>query len=184
MLCSFPQLPKRPFVLYLCSLASRVPQTFLYMMGRDISISENCKGSWDENVKKYCTIDRQLSHHQTFKLNWDPTKTTSTRISIQKKQTPWPESASELYRQSDRRLSATLVLTFADRGYHVVSVTDPYCSILRFLDRSRYFFFQIALQLYSWGWVDPVPNPLLLRKSGSAGNRTWTSGSVARNSDH
>jgi hypothetical protein len=32
--------------------------------------------------------------------------------------------------------------------------------------------------------VGPVPNPLLLRKSGSAGNRTLTSGSVARNSDH
>jgi hypothetical protein len=32
--------------------------------------------------------------------------------------------------------------------------------------------------------VDPVPDPLLLRKSGSAGNRTRTSGSVARSSDH
>jgi hypothetical protein len=32
--------------------------------------------------------------------------------------------------------------------------------------------------------VDPVPDPLLLRKSGSAENRTRTSGSVARNSDH
>jgi hypothetical protein len=31
--------------------------------------------------------------------------------------------------------------------------------------------------------VDPVPDPLLLIKSGSAGNRTRTSGSVARNSD-
>jgi hypothetical protein len=31
--------------------------------------------------------------------------------------------------------------------------------------------------------VDPVPDPLLLRKSGSSGNRTWNSGSVARNSD-
>jgi hypothetical protein len=30
----------------------------------------------------------------------------------------------------------------------------------------------------------PVPNPLLLRKSGSAGNRTRTSGSVAKNPDH
>jgi hypothetical protein len=28
--------------------------------------------------------------------------------------------------------------------------------------------------------VDPVPDPLLLRKSGSAGNRTRTSGSIAR----
>jgi hypothetical protein len=30
--------------------------------------------------------------------------------------------------------------------------------------------------------VDPVPDPLVLRKPGSAGNRTRTSGSVARNS--
>jgi hypothetical protein len=32
--------------------------------------------------------------------------------------------------------------------------------------------------------VDPVPDPLLLGKSGSSRNRTRTSGSVARNSDH
>jgi hypothetical protein len=32
--------------------------------------------------------------------------------------------------------------------------------------------------------VGPVPDPLVLRKSGSAGNRTRTSVSVARNSDH
>jgi hypothetical protein len=32
--------------------------------------------------------------------------------------------------------------------------------------------------------VDSVPDPLLLRKSGSARNRTRTSASVARNSDH
>jgi CBS-domain-containing membrane protein len=55
------------------------------------------------------------------------------------KETPWPESASELYRPSDRRLSAKLVPTFADRGCHVVSVMDPYGNILGFLDRSRYF---------------------------------------------
>jgi hypothetical protein len=30
--------------------------------------------------------------------------------------TPWLESAIELYRPSDHRLSATLVPTFADRG--------------------------------------------------------------------
>jgi hypothetical protein len=29
--------------------------------------------------------------------------------------------------------------TFADRGCHVVSVTDPYGRILGFLDRSHYF---------------------------------------------
>jgi hypothetical protein len=32
--------------------------------------------------------------------------------------------------------------------------------------------------------VDPVPDALLLRKSGSAGNPSRTSGSVGRNSDH
>jgi hypothetical protein len=65
----------------------------------------------------------------------------------------------------------------------VTSVTDPYGCILGFLDRSRYFFFQVAPQLYSRGCADPVPD-LLLRKSGNAGNRKRTSGSAARNYDH
>jgi CBS-domain-containing membrane protein len=52
---------------------------------------------------------------------------------------------------SDLRLSANLVPTFADRGCHVVSVTDPYGRILGFLDWSRYAFFQVAPQLYSRG---------------------------------
>jgi hypothetical protein len=43
---------------------------------------------------------------------------------------PWPESASELFRPSDRRLSAKLVPTFADIGCHAISVTDPYGRIL------------------------------------------------------
>jgi hypothetical protein len=41
------------------------------------------------------------------------------------------------------------VPSFADRGYHVVSVTDPYSRNLVFLDRSRYYFFQVIPQLYS-----------------------------------
>jgi hypothetical protein len=103
---------------------------------------------------------------------------------ITNKQTPWTQSARQHYRPSDRRLSANLVPAFGDRRCRAVSVTDPYGHILGFLDQSRYFFFQVAPQLYSRGWVDPVPDPLLLRKSGSAGNRTRTSGAVARNSDH
>jgi hypothetical protein len=43
---------------------------------------------------------------------------------------------------------------------------------LGFLDRSRYFFLQVAPQFSSRGWVDPIPDPLLLRKSGRSGNRT------------
>jgi hypothetical protein len=46
------------------------------------------------------------------------------------------------------------------------------------------YFFQVAPQLYSRGRVNPVPDPLLLRKSGKAENRTRISGSVTRNSDH
>jgi hypothetical protein len=48
---------------------------------------------------------------------------------------PSHESASELYRPRDRRLSAKLVPTYADRGWHVVSVMDPYGRILGFLDQ-------------------------------------------------
>jgi hypothetical protein len=62
--------------------------------------------------------------------------------------------------------------TFADRGCCVVSATDPPVVSLGFLHRSCYYFFQVAPHLSSRGWVDPVPDPLLLRKSGSAGDRT------------
>jgi hypothetical protein len=68
-----------------------------------------------------------------------------------KNQTPSPGSASELYRLSDRRFSTRLVPTVQDRGRRVVSATDPHDRILGFLDRSRYFFFQVAPQLYSRG---------------------------------
>jgi hypothetical protein len=69
-------------------------------------------------------------------------------------------------------MSAKLVPTFADRGCRVVSATDPRGRVLGFLDRSRYYFYQVAPQLYSRVSVDPVPDPLLLRKYDSTGNRT------------
>jgi hypothetical protein len=46
-------------------------------------------------------------------------------------------SASELYRPSDRRISAKLVPIFAYRGCRVVSATDPDSHILGFLDRTQ-----------------------------------------------
>jgi hypothetical protein len=48
------------------------------------------------------------------------------------KQTPWLESASELYRLSDCRLSAKLVPTLVDRGRRVVSATNPHARYFRF----------------------------------------------------
>jgi hypothetical protein len=68
-------------------------------------------------------------------------------------------------------LVGEVIANFGDRGCHVVSVTDPYGRILCFLVKSLYVFYQVAPQLYSRGWVDPVPDPLLFF-SGSAGNRT------------
>jgi hypothetical protein len=59
---------------------------------------------------------------------------TTIRHKNNKNQTPWPESVSEIYRSSDRSLPAKLVPTIADRGCHVVSVTDPYGRNLGFLE--------------------------------------------------
>jgi hypothetical protein len=56
----------------------------------------------------------------------------STVFKIHGKKPPWPESASELYRPSDRLLSEKLMPTFADRGCLVVRAMDPYCRILDF----------------------------------------------------
>jgi hypothetical protein len=100
--------------------------------------------------------------------------------SVTKNKCPWGNSwqygplqvASRCPQTELPLMSARLVPAFADRGCQVVGVTDPYGSILAFLDRNRYFLFQVALQLYSRGWVNPVPGPLFLRKFGSAGNRT------------
>jgi hypothetical protein len=88
-----------------------------------------------------------------------------------------------LVRERNIPTQPKLVPTFADRGRRVVGATDTYGRNLGFLNRSRYSFFQVARQLYSRGWVKPVPDPLL-RKFGSDGNRTRTSESVARNADH
>jgi hypothetical protein len=54
-------------------------------------------------------------------------------VYIHRNRTPWPESTSELYRPSHRRLSTKLVPTFTDGRCHVVSVTDPYGRILGFI---------------------------------------------------
>jgi hypothetical protein len=77
----------------------------------------------------------------------------------------------------ESRLSAKLVSTIVKRGWRVVSAADIYSLNLGFLDQRR-----VAPHLCSRDWLDPVPDPLHLRKSGSPRNWTRTSGSVARNS--
>jgi hypothetical protein len=96
----------------------------------------------------------------------------SASVITKLKQTPWPLVRVRTIPTERPPLVGEVSANFAAIGCHVVGVTDPYGRILGFLDRSRYFLFQVAPRLYSWGWVDPSPDPLLLRKSGSAGNRT------------
>jgi hypothetical protein len=91
--------------------------------------------------------------------------------------TPFAVQINIIIKLSDHRLSANLVPTFADIGCHVVSVMDPFGRILRFLDRSRYFFFLNCTH-------EAELTPFQTRYFCRAGNRTRTSGSVARNSDH
>jgi hypothetical protein len=61
-------------------------------------------------------------------------------LRILKKELRGFESTSELYRLSDRRRSAKLVPTLADRGYHVVSATSPSVRNFDFLNLESLLF--------------------------------------------
>jgi hypothetical protein len=79
----------------------------------------------------FCSILRRRGQCPNFVWDLENLEHENKAVCIK---TPWPESASELYRLSDRRLSAKLVPTFADRESHVVSVTEPYGRTLDYLD--------------------------------------------------
>jgi hypothetical protein len=110
-----------------------------------------------------------LAHNVNLLTLWDDCmyvsdKTNTVSLSPQANYTDW---ATPTCRRN-------LVPTFADRGVSRGQRSGyPTAINLSFLDPSRYYFFQKAPQLSSWGWVDPIPDPLLLRTSGSAENRTW-----------
>jgi hypothetical protein len=85
-------------------------------------------GKHTENAGKKDCVKNEIKHlhiKKTIKTNlyslhinkasrW--TANTQQQQQTTTKQTLWPESASELYRLSDRRLSVNLVPAFADRG--------------------------------------------------------------------
>jgi hypothetical protein len=66
-----------------------------------------------------------------------------------------------------RHLSAKLVARVAWSAQRIPAAVN-----LDFLDLEPLFFHSSSSSVVSRGWVDPVPDLLLLRKSGSAGNRT------------
>jgi hypothetical protein len=80
----------------------------------------------DANVVSKAVVGSRL-RRDTKDTDW---RTNGECKSKTNKQTPWSESASELYRPSDRRLLAKRLTTFADKGCHVISVTDPFGRIL------------------------------------------------------
>jgi hypothetical protein len=74
-----------------------------------------------------------------------PTASTAATFSLSAsqpayKQTSWSESARELHRPSDCRLSAKSVPTFADRGVSLVSAADPLQSSSWFSSREPLLF--------------------------------------------
>jgi hypothetical protein len=81
-----------------------------------------------------------------------------------------------------------LVPTFLDRGVsHGQRGGSPTVINLSFLVRSRYFPLEYILIYPPKGWVNRIPNPLLLRKSDGAGNRTrdlWVSSQELWPVDH
>jgi hypothetical protein len=90
-------------------------------------------------------------------------KKNSVSLSLQANYTDWATATCR------RNFLSTFVGRAVSRGQRGGSPTVVNVS---FLDRSSYI---SCKQLFIYphkGWVDPVPDPLLLRKSGSAGNRT------------
>jgi hypothetical protein len=89
-------------------------------------------------------------------------QTNSVALSPQANYTDWATSTCRW----------NLLPTLVDRGVSRGQCGGtPTVFNLSFLDRSRYFSFKQPLIYSHKGWVEPVPDPLLLRKSGSAGNR-------------
>jgi hypothetical protein len=91
------------------------------------------------------------------------TKINSVALSPQANFTDWATATCR------RNLVPNFVDREVSRGQRGGS---PTVVNLSFLDRSRYFSFKQLLIYPHKGWVDPVPDTLLLRKSGSTRNRT------------
>jgi hypothetical protein len=95
------------------------------------------------------------------------------RISCTKKiEITWLLVWKKLHRASGRHFSAKLVPFLAGRGMSRVRATDIHGNYSRFSKSEPLLFIQVAPQLSSGGWMVPIPDPPLPRKSGRAGNRT------------
>jgi hypothetical protein len=131
---------------------------------RYFSFLFSCAGPEDNGSAERHTTTSKLMNHYWGHL---PCR---VRSRLQK-ESPCSETESELYRRMSKLVST--FDTFVDKGCHVVSVTDPYGRILGFIDRSRYFFLQVALQLYSRRRMNPGPALTCWARSGDVMNFLW-----------
>jgi hypothetical protein len=92
--------------------------------------------------------------------------------------------AFSLYRPSDRRLSAKLVPNIAAREVSRGQRGGCLGPESRFSSPEPLPFLSCNSSFVLTRLSVPRSRPLLVRKSGSAGNRTRISGFIARNSDH
>jgi hypothetical protein len=90
---------------------------------------------------------------------------------INTKQAPWFLVWKRTITTERPSRPAKLVQTFVGRNC-VVTKLIPTAVILGFIGRCRYFVTQVAPYFPLRGWVEPVPDQPLLRKSDKAGNRT------------
>jgi hypothetical protein len=108
----------------------------------------------------------------TFEIQ---TKTNSVVFGLQATYTDWASATS-------RRI---LVPTFVDRELSRGQRGGTSTAVrLGFLDWSRYVFFQVAPQSSSRGWVAPFQTQHHSENLVALRIESWSSGSVARNSDH
>jgi hypothetical protein len=157
----------------------------MYLKLRFIS---NCKWGFTRLQYRYNTTNKCTSdiHNTLIKCtpnthiiqNTNKTKTNSVALSPQANYTDWATATCQ------RNLVPIFVDRWVLRGQRGGS---PTVVNLSFLDRSRYFSSKYLLIYPHKGWMDPVPGPLQLRKSGSAGNRTrdlWVSSQKLWPPDH
>jgi hypothetical protein len=126
------------------------------------------KGRWSSRAEKALPFGvpetRQLSRLVGPGWRVGPVGPRGIRGTTRTKELRGLYSARELYRLIDSHLSVKFSANFC--GYRSVAWSErltppPTVVNLSFLDRSRYFFFQVASHFSSRGWVDPVPDPLL-----------------------
>jgi hypothetical protein len=88
--------------------------------------------SW--TFRSYSVL-KEFSHHRSVFCEHEisSSEIRNSLKGLETKKNPWLESASELYRPSDSRLSAKLVSTLADRGRRVVSATNSHSTLISVL---------------------------------------------------